>query len=117
MAGVRQQRIQRARRKARCLGALGFLTAAVLPVALFGRVVSALEFAWQWDYLLGWMPWFLLGCGLLFLLPVALSAGMNPENRFFPRSRGAYAGWGVSLYLLGLILGSQVAQLQGSAGF
>ncbi len=69
------------------------------------RTVGAVRF------LLAWTPWALIVLGLLFLVPVALSAGRDPESRWYPRARNAYAGWGISLYLLGVILGSQVAQL------
>ncbi len=75
----------RNRRQARTVGAVGFLLAVT--------------------------PWALIVLGLLFLVPVALSAGRDPESRWYPRARNAYAGWGISLYLLGVILGSQVAQL------
>ena len=116
MAGARQQAVERERRKARAVGAGGFLAAAVVPVVLFHRTVAlvAMQFQWELRYLTGWLPWVLLAAGLLFLLPVAASAGMNPESRFVPRARAAYAGWGVSLYLLGMALGSQVVQLQGA---
>ena len=117
MAGVRQQRFKRERRRARYLGALGFLLAAALPAALFHRVVETLEFAWRVDYLLGWTPWALMAAGLLFLLPVVLTAGLNSESRLYLRGRHAYAGWGVSLYLLGFALGTQVAQLQSPLGY
>ena len=117
MAGVRQQRVKRERRRARYLGALGFLLAAAIPVLLFHQVVETLEFAWKWDYLLGWTPWALMGAGLLFLLPVVLTSGLNSESRLYLRSRHAYAGWGVSLYLLGFALGTQVAQLYGPLGY
>jgi hypothetical protein len=40
---------------------------------------------------------------------------MNPESRWFPRARAAYAGWGVTLYLLGFVLAWQVARIQGAA--
>ncbi len=91
--------------------------AAVLPVALFHRVVEILarQPKLELQYLSGWTPWALLVAGLLFLLPVAWSAGMNPESRWFPRARAAYAGWGITLYLLGFLLAWQVAQVQ-SAG-
>ncbi len=75
----------RNRRQARTVGAVGFLLAVT--------------------------PWALIVLGLLFLVPVALSAGRDPESRWYPRARNAHAGWGISLYLLGVILGSQVAQL------
>jgi len=77
--------VTRNRRQARTVGAVGFLLAVT--------------------------PWALIVLGLLFLVPVALSAGRDPESRWYPRARNAYAGWGISLYLLGVILGSQVAQL------
>jgi hypothetical protein len=96
------------------VGAIGFAVALLLPVALFHRVVAVLaaEPHFELQYLTGWIPWGLLAIGLLFLLPVAWSAGMNPESRWFPRARAAYAGWGVTLYLLGFLLAWQVARIQ-----
>ena len=118
MAGARQARLERARRQSRCIGAIGFAGALSLPIVLFHDVVAILLRQPRWDelhYVSGWTPWALLAAGLLFLLPVAWSAGLNPESRWFPRSRGAYLGWGVSLYLLGFLLAWQVAAVQ-SAG-
>ena len=117
MAGTRQERLERGRRQARWLGGLGFLLAAALPVLLFRRVVALLaeQPTLTVHYLSGWVPWFLLAVGLLFLLPVAWSSGMDPESRFFPRARTAYAGWGVTLYLLGLLLAWQVWAVQDGA--
>ena len=101
----------------RVLGPLGYATAAVAPVALFHGVVETLAEQPKLDvqYASGWLPWALLAAGLLFLLPVAWSAGMNPESRWFPRARAAYAGWGITLYLLGFLLAWQVARIQDSA--
>jgi hypothetical protein len=115
--GVRQQQLLQRRRQARWLGALGFLVALVMPVVLFHRVVAILaeEPKLELQYATGWTPWVLLGAGLVFLLPVAWSAGMDPESRWFPRARAAYAGWGISLYLLGFLLAWQVANIQGAA--
>ena len=48
--------------------------------------------------------------GLLFLLPVA-SPGWTREPLVPARAR-AYAGWGVTLYLLGFLLAWQVARIQ-----
>ncbi len=45
----------------------------------------------------------------MLLLPVAWSAGRRPDSRLYPRFRNVYMGWGVSLYLMGLALASQVA--------
>ncbi len=118
MAGARQARLEARRRQARCIGALGFLVALALPVVLFHDVVAILaaaeEPSLQVHYLSGWIPWALLLIGLLFLLPVAWSAGMSAESRWFPRARAAYAGWGISLYLLGFLLAWQVAAVQGA---
>jgi hypothetical protein len=101
------------RRQARALGAGGFVAAAVLPAVLFHRVILdiAQEFRLDARYFLEWAPWVLLVLGLAFLLPVAYSAGLDPDSRYFPRFRRAYAGWGITLYLLGIALATQVAQL------
>ena len=117
MVGARQARLEARRRQARWLGAFGFLVAAGTPVVLFRHVVELLaaQPKLELHYLTGWLPWALLVAGLAFLLPVAWSAGMNPESRWFPRARGAYAGWGISLYLLGFLLAWQVARIQGAA--
>ena len=117
-AGARQERIDRSRREARLIGALGFLFAFGLPVVLFSDVVATLaeQPKLEIHYLSGWVPWVLLTSGLAFLLPVAWSAGMNPESRWFPRARAAYTGWGITLYLLGFVLAWQVAGIQGAHG-
>jgi hypothetical protein len=116
-AGTRQSELLRRRRQSRWLGALAFVTAAVTPVALFHKVIAILaeQPRLELHYLTGWLPWALLAAGLLFLVPVTWSAGMDPDSRWFPRARAAYAGWGVSLYLLGLFLAWQVANIQGAA--
>lgn len=117
MAGTRQARLEARRRQARWVGACGFVAAAAMPALLFHDVVAILARQPKWDlqYVTGWAPWALLAAGLAFLLPVAWSAGMNPESRWFPRARGAYAGWGITLYLLGFLLAWQVARIQGAA--
>jgi hypothetical protein len=40
-----------------------------------------------------------------------LSIGRDPDSRLYPRSRGALAGWGVSLYLLGIMLVIQIGAI------
>jgi hypothetical protein len=100
------------RRKARLVGLFGFLAAAALPVALWHRAISiiATDFRVEAEYLVtGWTGYTLIGLGLLFMLPVVWSIGRRPESRFYPRSRNAYAAWGICLYLLGVMLASQVA--------
>jgi len=113
-----QGRTAAGRRKARRIGAVGFVLALALPIVAFQRVVTdiASEFRIDLHYFVSeWSPWVLIALGLAFCLPVAWSAGIDPESRWYPRARNAYAGWGVSLYLLGLALGVQVAQIHGGA--
>ncbi len=113
--GTRELAVRRQRRQARWLGAGGFVAAVAVPVLLFRHVVEVLAAAqprMELHYLTGWLPWALLAAGLLFLLPVAWSSGLNPESRWFPRSRAVYAGWGLTLYLLGFALAWQVMQIQ-----
>jgi hypothetical protein len=107
-------RDERAQRKARRVGAIGFALAALLPVVLWHRVMAdiASEFRFNLRYFVSeWSPWILILLGLAFAVPVVLSIGRNPEGRWYPRSRNAYAGWGITLYLLGVALATQVAQI------
>jgi hypothetical protein len=104
------------RRRARWIGLAGFLAAVAMPVVLWHRSISAIasDFRLDLNYLVtGWTAYALIGLGLLFFIPVVVSIGRDPESRLYPRSRNAYAGWGVSLYLLGVILASQVAAVTG----
>jgi hypothetical protein len=90
------------------------VTAIVTPAFLWHELVSdiATRFRWDFTYFVSeWTPWFLLASGIVFLAPVAFSAGRASEGRFNPRVRRAYFGWGVVLYLLGLLLATQVAQI------
>jgi hypothetical protein len=93
-------------------GLAALAAVAALPVLLWHRVIElvASDFRLDPGYLLtGWTGYGLIGLGLLLMLPVAASRGLRPEARLYPRSRNAYLGWGVSLYLLGALLASQVA--------
>jgi hypothetical protein len=115
-----RSRDQLERRTARLVGLAGFVAAASLPLILWHRaiVLIADDFRMDATYLLtGWLGYALIAIGLLFFVPVLLSIGRNPDSRLYPRSRNAYAGWGVSCYLLGLALATQVAQIAaGPAG-
>jgi hypothetical protein len=94
------------------VGLIGFTCAAALPALLWHRAIAAVasDFRFEADYLVtGWLGYGLIACGLLFLLPVAWSAGRSPASRLYPRSRNAWMGWGVSLYLLGFMVATQVA--------
>jgi hypothetical protein len=83
-----------------------------MPVVLWHRPMAMIaeDFRLEADYLVtGWTGYVLIGLGLLFFLPVVISIGRRPDSRLYPRSRGAYLGWGVSLYTLGIMLATQVA--------
>lgn len=111
---TRSEKQRLSRRNARLVGATGFLGAALLPFALWHRAISliASDFRLDLDYLVtGWTAYALIGAGLAFLAPVVISIGHSPESRLYPRSRNAYIGWGVSLYMLGTLLAIQVAQI------
>jgi hypothetical protein len=102
------------RRTARWIGLAGFLSAALLPFLLWHRAMSivASDFRLELEYLVtGWTAYGLIAAGLLFSVPVVLSIGRRPGSRLYPRSRQAYAAWGVVLYLLGMLLASQVGQI------
>ena len=103
-------------RQARLGGGLGFVAAATPPVLFWHTPtgIIASDFRLEAEYLLtGWTGYALLGLGLLFFVPVVVSIGRSPESRLYPRSRNAYAAWGICLYLLGLALASQVAAVAG----
>jgi hypothetical protein len=92
-------------RPASALGVVAVL--ALVPLALWYRVLSDVLASFQWSvsYVgaeLG--PFLLLLGGVVFLLPVAISAGLHPESRLYPRARRSYFVWGVVLYLLGAML-------------
>jgi hypothetical protein len=95
--------------------AFGWLLAlTVLPLVLWHRVLADVvgSFRFSVTYVLGELsPWLLLIAGVAFLVPVAVSAGRNPESRLYPRARRAYIAWGTVIYLLGLILAVQVAEV------
>ena len=115
----RLPRDQLERRTARIVGFAGFLLAAALPPILWHRAIAAVanDFRMDATYLLtGWLAYALIAIGLLFFVPVLISIGRDPESRLYPRSRNAWAGWGVSCYLLGLALATQVAQIAAGPG-
>jgi hypothetical protein len=95
--------------------------------ALLGLIVAGAAPAWLYRDLLGQVlgnftldagyiafgasGFTLIALGLIAALPVALSVGVNPDSRLYPRSRNALAGWGVSLYLLGMVLVVQIGAI------
>ena len=105
------------RARARRVGVAGLLLAVAVPALLFHRLIRdiASEFRFDAVYLMAeWAPWVLIASGLAFAVPVVWSAGRNPESRWYPRARNAYAGWASVLYLLGMLLGLQVAAVSGT---
>ncbi|HET6506006.1 MAG TPA: hypothetical protein VFG42_04395 [Baekduia sp.] len=117
--GSRRQREIAARRRARRTGAVGFVAAAVLPVVLWRDVVAAIasEFHPDARYLVaGWSPWVLMALGLACLLVGGVLDWRNRDRRFYGPTGAAWAGWGLSLYLLGFALATQVAQIADSLG-
>jgi hypothetical protein len=96
---------------------VGVLSAALLPGVLVHRVIGAIAsgFRLDFDYLItGWSPWVLMVLGLLCTIPIAIEDLRNRDGRFYRPGTGAWAGWGVTLYLLGFALATQVSQITGS---
>jgi hypothetical protein len=113
MSARRRQEIL-ARRRARRTGAVGFAVALALPVVLWHRVVAAIasEFSCDARYLVtGWSPWVLMALGLACLAVAGAIDWRQRERRFYGSGSAAWVGWGVSLYLLGFALATQVAQI------
>ena len=106
-------------RRANPAGALAVLALlAAAPLVLWHRVLHDVlgSFHWSLSYAAADLgPWLLLLGGILFLLPVAASSGLDPESRLYPRGRRAYFVWGVVLYLLGVVLAWQVFEVWGYA--
>jgi hypothetical protein len=118
-AGARSQRQQAARRRARWTGAAGFAGALALPLVLWHRTISAIasEFHLDVRYLItGWAPWGLMALGLLCLAIAGIVDWRSRDHRFYRPGSAAWVGWGVSLYLLGFALATQVAQIADSLG-
>jgi hypothetical protein len=115
----RLQREQDARRRARRTGAVGFFAALALPVALWHRVIAAIasEFHLDVRYLItGWSPWALMAAGLVCLAIAGFIDWRERDRRFYGPGSAAWVGWGLSLYILGFLLATQVAQIADSLG-
>jgi hypothetical protein len=95
--------------------AFGWLVVlTVVPIALWHRVIGDIiaSFHWSLSYATAELgPWLLLIAGIGFLVPVALSAGRDPESRIYPRARRAYFVWGIVLYLMGCVLVVEVVDV------
>jgi hypothetical protein len=109
---VRRSKQRLAPGRAKAYGVIGFVAAVSLPVALWHDSVRALAAGYSPSpgyFLAAWTPFCLIGLGLLLMVPVVYSIGLSSYARAYPRHRNAYAGWGITLYLLGLGLATQVA--------
>ena len=114
MASLRADAERARRRRARRVGAVGFVAAVLLPVALWHRVIADIagEFRFEANYLItGWSPWVLMALGLLCFVPVVVEDLRDRDRRFHHAGTGAWMGWAVTLYLLGFALATQVAQI------
>lgn len=102
------------RRGERLLCLAGLIAAGAVPAWVFRELLSHLATSFEpnldWVFT-GAIGFALMGAGLLASLPVVLSIGRTPDDRLYPRSRGALAGWGVSLYLLGAMLVVQIGAI------
>lgn len=95
--------------------ALAVVIALILaPLLLWHGVLRDVlsSFHWSLTYAVAELgPWLLLASGVACLVPVALSCGLHPESRLYPRGRRSYFVWGVVLYLLGTALVVQMYDL------
>jgi phage shock protein PspC (stress-responsive transcriptional regulator) len=118
-AGARGRHEQEARRRARRTGAVGFVGALALPIVLWHGVIAGIASEFHADprYLIaGWAPWALMAGGLLCLVVAAIVDWRERSRRFYSAGSRAWVGWGLSLYILGFALATQVAQIADSLG-
>jgi hypothetical protein len=107
-----KQRISR--KQAKAAGLVGFAAAVALPIALWHQAIGMLAAGFRptlYYFLTGWTPFGLIALGLVLFVPVVYSIGLSSHAPAYPRRRNVYAGWGTTLYLLGLGLASQVAAI------
>lgn len=107
-----KQRISR--RQAKAAGLLGFAAAVALPIVLWHHSIEMLAAGFHPTlgyFLTGWTPFGLIAIGLVLFVPVVYSIGLSSYAPAYPRRRNVYAGWGTTLYLLGLGLATQVAAI------
>jgi hypothetical protein len=112
--GARQQRQVLARRRGRRTGAVGFAAALAVPLVLWHHVIGAIASEFRLDVrslVTGWSPWVLMALGLACLATAGVIDWRQRDRRFYGPGSAAWVGWGVSLYLLGFGLATQVAQI------
>ena len=109
-------RDQLSRRRARRVGAVGFAVATALPFALWHSVMGDVLSQARVDvrYLVMELtPWLLMGLGLACFAYVMVLDRRDRDRRFYGQPTRAWFAWGVTLYLLGFGLATQVAQMAG----
>ena len=111
---VRLERERARRRRTLRVGGTLVLAAAGIPIALWHATIVAIASAFRVEaryFVMGWTPWVLMALGLACFIPIAVEALRDPDRRFVRRGTGAWWGWGVTLYLLGFALATQVQQI------
>ncbi len=107
-------RPSRRRRGERLFALAALICAGAVPAYLYRDLLGQVwgNFTLDVGYIaFGASGFTLMALGLVAALPVVLSIGRNPDSRLYPRSRGALAGWSVSLYLLGITLVIQIGAI------
>jgi hypothetical protein len=107
-------RDQLSTRRARRVGAVGFALACALPLALWHDVMADIASEARVDVryvVMECSPWLLMGIGLCCLAYVLVLDRRDRDRRFYGQPTGAWFAWGVTLYLLGFGLATQVAQI------
>ena len=102
-------------RRKRFVALCALVFAAVAPCLVFREVLlgSFSEVRLEFGYLvMSWTAWVCFAAAVLFFVPVVISAGRDPYSRWFikPALRHAYEAWGLSLYVLGVMLAVQMSQ-------
>ena len=117
VAGRKPRRTPAAqRRRSQAVGAAGVVLAALLPVYLWHDVVAdiaAASTAFDTALVVGFAPWTLMALGILCSIPIVVEHFRSRGGRFYRPGTGAWVGWGVSLYIMGFALATQVAQIHG----
>ena len=94
--------------------AVGFVCALALPLVLWHHTIGEIASGWRLEFtylVTGWAPWILMALGLACFVPILREELRDPQRRFYGSPRGAWFGWSTTLYLLGFVLATQVAQI------
>jgi len=116
MASGPLARDQLARQRARRVGAVGFAFACGLPFALWHNVMGDILAEARIDFrymVMELTPWLLMGLGLACFAYVMVLDRRDRDRRFYGTPTRAWFAWGVTLYLLGFGLATQVSQMAG----